>query len=115
MSQKIVINTTPGGFILNEKGISEFLNRKGVSFVIEHGKHEITSFLVGEKQELFSSHDIDRSDPVLVEMVETFGDDIVDVNYCHLKVVEIPDGVKWVVIEEEWGEEYVAEQHRTWC
>jgi hypothetical protein len=30
-----------------------------------------------------------------------------------LKVVEIPDGVKWQ-IEEYDGSEWVAEKHRTW-
>jgi hypothetical protein len=32
---------------------------------------------------------------------------------ASLKVVEIPDGVEWVV-EEYYGTEWVAEKHRTW-
>ena len=111
---KIVINTATGGFGLNDKGMSEFLSRKGVTFFTEQSKHKTTIYYVGEKREVFSDHDIDRGDPVLVALVETLGDDIAEVPYCHLRVVEIPDGVKWMVMEEEWGVEYVAEQHRTW-
>jgi hypothetical protein len=60
----------------------------------------------------FHRQDVDRDDPHLVQVVETLGPD------CggwvsSLKVVEIPDDVKWQ-IEEYDGSEWVAECHRTW-
>lgn len=56
--------------------------------------------------------DLERDDADLVAIVE---DDSAKVSDTHasLQVVEIPDGVAWVV-EEYNGLEHVAEAHRTW-
>lgn len=53
-----------------------------------------------------------RSDPDLIECVETLGDDA-DGRHASLKIVEVPDGVEWQ-IEEYDGAEWIAEEHRTW-
>lgn len=60
----------------------------------------------------FSDRDVARDDPFLVQVVEELGD---EANGAHasLKVVEIPDGIEWV-IEEYDGNETIAEVHRTW-
>jgi len=39
--------------------------------------------------------------------------DEVDTRYSKLKIVEIPDDVKWHIGEYD-GIEWVAENHRTW-
>ena len=57
-------------------------------------------------------HEIERNDPVLVQVVEELGEKSSG-RHAELKVVEIPDDVKWK-IEEYDGVEWVAEQHRTW-
>jgi hypothetical protein len=59
-----------------------------------------------------TERDIERNDPVLVQVVEELGD-AASGKYSHLTVVEIPDDVKWE-IEEYDGKEWVAEVHRTW-
>jgi len=56
--------------------------------------------------------DIARDDPALVQMVEEMGKDA-NGRHAHLKVVEIPDDVKWE-IEQYDGDEHIAEVHRTW-
>ena len=61
---------------------------------------------------VFSPRDIERHDPHLVATVEQIGK-AADGRSAHLKVVEIPDGVDYV-IEEYDGSEHVAEKHRTW-
>lgn len=48
-----------------------------------------------------------RTDPLLIELVEKYGDGM------YLRVIEIPDDVDWY-IEFDEGCEYVAEKHRTW-
>ena len=88
---KVVINKCYGGYGLSKKAY-EFLG-------IEWDKY-------GYKYEN------DRSNPALVRCVETLKEDSFGV-YAHLKVVEIPDDVKWH-IEEYDGVEWVAEDHRTW-
>ena len=57
-------------------------------------------------------YDNNRTDPKLVECIETLGD-IANGSSAKLKVVEIPDDVKWC-IEEYDGIEWISEVHRTW-
>ena len=52
---------------------------------------------------------IDRSNPLLHECIEEFGDN----RHCKFKIVEIPEDVDWQ-IEDYFGDEWVAETHRTW-
>lgn len=54
----------------------------------------------------------DRANPLLVQVVEELKEEA-NGRFAKLKIVEIPDGIDWV-IEEYDGSEYVAETHRTW-
>ena len=56
--------------------------------------------------------DIERNDPILVQVVEEMGSNA-DGSVAELKIVEVPDDVEWM-IEEYDGTEWVAEVHRTW-
>ena len=93
---KIVINDCFGGFSLSKEALAEY-NRRNY----------------GLKQPVEYDWDIERNDPVLVEVVEAMGSDA-DGEFAELKVVEVPDNIEWT-IEEYDGEEWVAEVHRTWC
>lgn len=93
---KIVINAKYGGFGLSETALGLYKHKKNIT------------------DEEFGSYEIERDDPVLVEIVEKLGDDVND-KYSKLKIVEIPDDVKCWVIEEYDGWETVAECHRTWA
>jgi hypothetical protein len=55
---------------------------------------------------------IERDDPCLVQAVEELGSGAQGF-YANLKIVEIPDDVRWQVEKYEAGE-YVAEVHRRW-
>ena len=92
---KIVINRCHGGFGLSELAMAEYVKRKG----IVDAKFHYDRF-------------IDRTDPVLVQLVEELGE-AVNTTYSELKVAEVPDEVDWT-IEEYDGLEWVAEVHRTW-
>jgi len=63
-------------------------------------------------QQVFCDRDLDRDDPVLVQVVQELGEEA-NTRYSNLKVVEIPADVEWQ-IEEYDGLEWVAEKHRTW-
>ena len=54
-----------------------------------------------------------RSDPRLVAAVEALGSAAASGKLAKLEVVELPDDVAWT-IEEYDGNEWVAEQHRTY-
>ena len=63
-------------------------------------------------QQVFSDRDVDRDDPVLVQVVKEMGANAGG-RFAALKIVEIPADVDWQ-IEEYDGMEWVAEKHRTW-
>ena len=93
---KVVINTCYGGF-----GLSEAAYEK----LIEWG--------ISVRPRYWDTWTSDnRSHPLLVRLVEEMGDGASG-QYASLKVVEIPDDVRWHV-EEYDGMEWVAEDHRTW-
>ena len=57
------------------------------------------------------AHDLDdmpRTDPQLIEWVQTLQHEEGD-----LVVLEIPDGTDWMIVDA-YGDEYVAERHKTW-
>ena len=89
---KVVINRCYGGFSLSEKAY-EYLGIPWDGFGFEYKE--------------------DRANLKLVECVEKLGKDA-DGAFAELKVVDIPDDVKWE-IEEYDGMEWVSEKHRTWC
>lgn len=92
---KIVINAKYGGFGLSETAIGLYKAKKNIT------------------DDEFSLCEIDRNDPLLVEIVEKLSDDAND-KYSKLKIVEIPDDVKcWEIVEYD-GWEHVAECHRKW-
>ena len=58
------------------------------------------------------SFDYDRSHPLLIEVVKKFGEKANGFQ-ARLKIVEIPDDVRWKVMCDTSGE-YIAEEHRIW-
>lgn len=138
--QKIVINNCYGGFSLSHAGCMRYLELAGKQVWPEGSEYERligpTYWLVPPDQrtkeidwdkssqekriafneatqnETFCCRDLKRDDLVLVKVVEELGS-AADGRCAKLGVVEIPDGVKWV-IEEYDGSEWIAEEHRTW-
>lgn len=92
---KIVINTEFGGFNLSEKAVDMLNDRKGL------------------KNDEFDYWQISRDDPDLVAIIEELGSQEVGGRYSTLKVVEIPEGVDWIIQDYD-GVEWIAEKHRTW-
>ena len=91
---KIVINDCYGGFSLSHKAQTRYAELNGAE-------------LKG-----YGGRQTERDDPILIKVIEELGEDA-DGEYAALKIVEIPEGVRWQ-IEEYDGMEWVAEQHRTW-
>jgi hypothetical protein len=60
-----------------------------------------------------SSHRLDdRTDPILIQVVEELGT-VADGSCAQLRIVEIPDGVEWELDVYD-GIESVHEVHRSW-
>jgi hypothetical protein len=120
---KVVINKCYGGFGLSEKAVMLYaeyagfpLQKEGFTDLLTlyyKTDADITTLSDEERNTVhFSARDIDRDDPILVRVVEELGSDADD-SFAELKIVEIPEDVKWT-IEEYDGMEWVSEVHRTW-
>ena len=55
----------------------------------------------------------DRSNPLLVQVVEELGSEVASSRMAELAVVEIPDGVEYEIDDYD-GIETIHEKHRTW-
>ena len=111
---KIVINTRHSGFCLSDKAILRYLELKGLKVevkTVNSGWITNTYYLVDQGVN-FYDRDIPRNDPMLVQVVEEMGENSGG-TFANLKIVEIPDDVKWQIDEYD-GLEWVAEVHRTW-
>lgn len=62
--------------------------------------------------ENFYDRDLDRTDPILVQVVDEMGT-AANGRCASLKIVEIPDGVEWHIDEYD-GAESIHEDHRSW-
>ena len=112
---KIVINVRHGGFGLSEAAMvryAELKERKLIIKPIDEWLFPNYYFDEEKDENLFCYYDLERNDPILVQVIEELGDKA-NGNYSELRVVKIPDDVKWHISEYD-GMEHVAENHRTW-
>jgi len=132
---EIVINKRVGGFSLSFEQMEIFIKRKNVEFfiysnppnesILKYKKYNIDEidninrdFFItttdhgdvtcyDDIKDVFSEYNIDRNDLDLIDIVK-------ENNCANLSVIEIPDGVKWKIEEDEMGSERVVEEHRSW-
>lgn len=59
---------------------------------------------------------IERTSPALIQVVEELGGEAASYHgaLSPLTILEIPDDVKWHIQKDEFGREWIAEDHRTW-
>ena len=113
---KVVINQCYGGFGLSDKAFERYLGIKRIAFESYVSRYNSRLYYqaghLKDEDYYLSVYDIERNDPALVQAVEELG---LEANSQHssLKVVEIPDDVKWYVSEYD-GWETIHEEHRTW-
>jgi hypothetical protein len=115
MTNKIVINNCHGGFGLSDEATEHYAKIKGLDLGRRDSKWAFSNeyeYFFPETGESFHSRDIERDDPALIQTVQDIGSESGG-RFASLKIVEIPDDVKWQIDEYD-GLEWVAEQHRTW-
>jgi hypothetical protein len=116
---KVVINNDFGGFGLSDAAVERYAVLKGINLVknSEQSSWGGVWYIDGinDDDHYFSSYDIaeNRADPILIQVVEEMGVEAASGSYASLGIVEIPDGVKWHIVEYD-GNEHIAEEHRTW-
>ena len=87
---KVVINTCFGCFGLSDEALK----------------------LLGVEHDGYYENDVMRTDPVLVNVVEQLGERA-SAKDSQLKVVDMPNDVEWSIKQHD-GNEWIAENHRTW-
>jgi len=110
---KIVINNCHGGFGLSNSAIEYYSKLKGWSIEKKKDPQWGNTYYAHTDGSYFTTRDIERNDPDLIKTIEHLGEDQSSDSLSMLKIVEIPDDVKWQIDEYD-GLEWVAEQHRTW-
>lgn len=119
---KVVVNACYGGFGLSDAAVMRYAEIKGIRLVkiqstYGDGENQFTSehFAidgVDDPDSYFSYHDIERHDPILVQVVEELGD-AADGEFANLRIADVPDDVKWYIDDYD-GIETVCEEHRRW-
>lgn len=129
---KVVINVCYGRFDLSEAAVLRYAELKGMTLYTHKEASWLTLYLKVPHEEykrteeycksikqyeeanklVFSPDNIERADPILIQVVEELGA-AANGSHAQLKVVEIPDDVQWEIAEYD-GWENVAEVHRTW-
>lgn len=100
---KIVINRCFGGFSLSDK----------CALALGGEPHSVTSILVYYTFPNDKSEEDFRTSPELIHLMETKGSEWCSGRCAELKVVEIPDGVDYIITEYD-GLEQIEETHRVW-
>ena len=108
---KVVINRCYGGFGLSFEACRLIAERKGWTVATDDYDYEYFIPELGKDQRI-EPYDLERSDPDLVAVVEMLGEEA-DGFGAELKVVSIPDEVKWYIDDYD-GMEKIREEHRTW-
>ena len=133
---KIVVNKCFGGFGLSQRACMKYAQlagfklyalkstdfRKGTYipanaadddlFVSYSTKPLLKDGTIHDGGAYWSYRDIERTDPILVDIVEDMGEEA-DRRFAQLHVVEIPDDVKYEIDEYD-GMESIHEVHRSW-
>lgn len=116
---KVVINRCFGGFGLSDAAFEALLNLKGIEWEKTnkpdaYTQHYYRKGQLDIEEAYLSPYDFveDRAEPDLIKVIELMGEEANSI-YSELKIVEIPDDVKWHIHEYD-GMEHIAEDHRTW-
>lgn len=110
---KIVINVKHGGFGLSTEAMLLYGIRANLKMRFRKTDTIGAIMMYTVNGESFSSYDIPRDDPLLIEIVEQLGERAND-DWSCLAVIEIPDDVEDWYIEENEGLETIHEVHRQW-
>lgn len=114
--REIVINKCHGGFGLSHEAERLYLKLAMIDYTTEDRLSRDETTRLGPQPMIdgvvWVSSDLKRDDPVLVSVVKRLGEKA-NGRYADLKIVKIPASVEWEIMDYD-GQEWVAEQHRTW-
>jgi hypothetical protein len=107
---KIVLNGCYGGFGLSREAVERYAEIKGWS--VDTDEYDY-SYMIDEKGEHVSHYDLDRTDPVLVQVVEELGEKAND-SYSALYIVSVEKGTKYYIDEYDGIETFRTPDNIDW-
>ncbi len=134
---KIVYNACYGGFGLSDEAIMRYAEIKGITLYPSVSKYGLTHYYIcppdeyerilaeenskpvgpgrySQSNELyFSDRDIERNDPVLVQVVEELGDRA-NGSHARLQIEELPAGTLYRIDEYDGNESVMTQDAYEW-
>lgn len=108
---KIVYNACFGGFGLSYEAVEMYLDLKGFKYT--RTKDRLGSDFSVEGWEDFYYGDIERDDPVLVQVVETLGEKA-NGSFANLKITDLPKGTLYRITEYDGYESVETKEDLDW-
>ena len=123
---KIVVNGCFGGFGLSDVAVRRYAEIAGITLYQEDSSFGLTMWYRVPKEEYdamtdwqaqndayFSPRDIERTDPVLVQVVEELGERA-NGSYASLYIVEVPEGTRYRIDEYDGTESVMTIDDYEW-
>lgn len=112
---KIVYNKCYGGFSLSKKAVERYFQLMGWGLVVvkeEYGWEHYHRKYNGESF-YFYSRNLERDDPILVQVVEELGEDSYG-ECAELAIREVPVGTKYRIDEYDGKECVITDDEQVW-
>lgn len=93
--------------------LNEIYNYKNALFIICTTEDQ-GDVLCNYPKSIFHASDVDRSDPILVFVVETMGSNAASGKYASLYVEDIPDGTQYKIDNYDGIEELITKDDDDW-
>jgi hypothetical protein len=111
---KIVYNCIFGGFSLSNKATRRYAELAGITLVEAPSEYSVEFYRdTAEDDNYFSSRDISRTDPHLVQVVEELGKEA-NGPRANLAIIELPPGTQYVIEEYDGSESVMTPADFDW-
>jgi len=100
---KVLVNDCYGGYGISLEAEQLYFTKKGISFELLEEKYGRGKYLI-DGEEVYA--ELDRDDPILIEVVEEIGSERASGIHAELSISEIPDGCDYSIHEYD-GTEYI--------
>lgn len=110
---KIVYNACFGGFGLSEAAVRRYAELKGLNYGSDGNEHWHISYLRDKDGKRISAYNIERADPLLVQVVEELGDRA-NTRFSDLRITDLPAGTKYRIDEYDGNESVMTIDDYEW-
>jgi hypothetical protein len=110
---KIVYNGSYGGFGLSEKAVQRYSDLAGLGLTYKKHEDSPWSNWYTPDGECWREYDLDRADPLLVQVVEELGEEANGL-YARLDIMDLPKGTLYRIDEYDGMETVMTQDDYDW-